>query len=177
MKAQRHYLRRMLAYVMTLCMVLSLFGGTGAAGIAKAAEDYVYFLNSEGWSEVGAYVYGDKGEVLGGWGSTTAVAAEELGGNWLKVAVSEVPPYSIIFFNKANDIERTEQYLPSEDNVYVAMNGSSYTSQAAAESAMGVVEAEDYLYFLNTDEWSEVGAYVYGDKGEVLGGWGSTTAA
>lgn len=96
----------------------------------------IYFLNSEGWAEVGAYIYGDKGEVLGGWGSTVAEPADELGGDWVKVGVSELPPYSIIFFNKDNDAQRAELYISEADNLYVTITANSYKSQEAAEAAV-----------------------------------------
>lgn len=151
----------------------------------------IYFLNSKGWGEVGAYIYGDKGELLGGWGSTVAESADELGSNWLKVSVSTAPPYSIIFFNKANESERAELYLESEEHIYVTTEAKAYTSQADAEATVKGDETPEtpsepeesekpefatYIYFLNSQKWETVGAYIYGDKGELLGGWGTTIA-
>lgn len=153
--------------------------------VPKAAEvTNIYFLNSKGWEEVGAYVYGDKGEILGGWGSTKAESADELGGDWLKVSVSEVPPYSIIFFNKAADSERAELYLETEEHIYVTVDAKAYTSQAEAEATVKGDETPEKptepekatIYFLNSEEWSEVGGYIYGDKGDLLGGWPGTIA-
>ena len=70
-----------------------------AEEIGQNSDSFVYFYNNEKWRNVGAYIYGDKGELLGGWGSSEAETADELGDDWLKVGVSEEPPYSIIFYN------------------------------------------------------------------------------
>jgi len=135
----------------------------------------VYFLNSENWARVGAYIYGDKGELLGRWGSTFAEKDEELGGNWMKVGVSALPPYSIIFYNTAEDSQRSELFLDAEDKLFVTVRAQAFTSREAAENGMGPVE-EHNIFFLNSSGWEEVGAYIYGDKGELLGSWGSTNA-
>ncbi len=145
----------------------------------------MYFYNVNHWSEVGAYIYGDKGELLGGWGNTTAFDASEIGEDWVKVAVSEVPPFNIIFYNKSNDAKRAELYLPTEDNLYVTANSESYTSAAEAEEN-SVPDAEDpeeeentntdfegetVVYFLDSKDWGNVRSYVYGNPGEALGSW------
>lgn len=144
----------------------------------KAAEPAViYFLNSKGWEEVGAYIYGDKGALLGDWGNTIAESADELGGDWLKVSVSDVPPYSIIFYNKAAETERAELYLETEEHIYVTAEGKAYTSQSEAEMEMGITSDASMVYFYNGQKWAGVGAYIYGDKGELLGGWGNASAS
>lgn len=135
----------------------------------------LYFLNSEGWNVVGAYIYGDKGELLGAWGNTTAVAAPEIGENWMKVAVSAEPPYSVIFYNAADDTQRSELFVDASDKIYVTVRAQAFTTKEDAEKAME--PGEEYeIYFLNSSGWAEVGAYIYGEKGELLGSWGSTDA-
>lgn len=171
---KRKPILRTLALLLCICML-----ATSMVGVipALAAEDstIVYFLNSEKWAEVGVYVYGDQGELMGGWPGQNAVAADELGGDWMKIEVPGVTPFNIIFFNTASDAQRAELLIDSADKVYVTTAVAAYASQAEAETAMGVVSG-NWLYFLNVDQWPEVGAYIYGDKGELLGGWGTTTA-
>ena len=103
--------QKMLACLLAFGMILSLLP-VQAWAADETGENYIYFLNSAKWETIGAYVYGDKGELLGGWGSTTAEAAPEVGENWVKVAVSELPPFSIVFYDTANESERAELYLP-----------------------------------------------------------------
>ena len=169
--------QKMLACLLAFGMILSLLP-VQAWAADETGENYIYFLNSAKWETIGAYVYGDKGELLGGWGSATAGAAPEAGENWVKVAVSELPPFSIVFYNTANESERAELYLPDAEHVYVTLQNGAFTSKEAAEEAVYGDEDPDadYIYFLNSSKWETVGAYVYGDKGELLGGWGSATA-
>ena len=125
-----------------------------------AAEDAsIYFLNAAKWKNVGAYVYGDKGEVLGGWGSTAATPADALGGDWMKVAASELPPYSIIFYNQDQDAERAELWLPSADHIYVSVTGQAFTSPEEAEEAMEQLSTT--VRFLNFDGEKPVCETVY----------------
>ena len=177
--------QKMLACLLAFGMILSLLP-VQAWAADETGENYIYFLNSAKWETIGAYVYGDKGELLGGWGSTTAEAAPEVGENWVKVAVSELPPFSIIFYNTANaEDDRVELGLESAEQIYVTLKNGAFSSKEAAEKAVSGDNGDDdssedpnaaYIYFLNSAHWETVGAYVYGDKGELLGGWGSATA-
>lgn len=176
-------IRRILALLLCICML-----ATTAAGVmhALAAGDSttVYFLNSQQWAEVGVYVYGDQGELMGGWPGQNATAAEELGGDWMKIEVPGPTPFSIIFFNTAADAQRAELWLGSNDALYVTADSMAYATQAEAEEAVygsGEEPAPDgegtTVYFLNSAKWAEVGAYVYNSTpAEALGGWGSTLA-
>ncbi len=181
---------RLSAIVCTFLMLFSvLFTGRSNVITVYAEEgghdpnSYVYFFNSGKWQEVGAYIYGDKGELLGGWGSTKAESADEIGEDWVKVGVSEEPPYSIIFYNTANDSKRAELYLSDAEHIYVTADGLSYASKDDAENNAPSYEEEDDeneddgtvhetdVYFLNSKDWPDVRSYVYGNSGEALGSW------
>lgn len=181
-------LERVLAYVMTLCMLAALLFGmnfstleveaagrqnASAGGATNDNASYVYFLNSGKWEKVGAYVYGDKGEILGGWGSTTAEPADELGGNWYKVEVSELPPYSIIFYNVDADGERAELYLSTKEEIYVTSTARAFTTKEAAEVAEQ--ETPTTIYFMNYDGekavYDEVYVYAYAFDAPVADAW------
>lgn len=158
-------MKRSIALFLTLCMVLVFF-----VPVAAATQTTLYFLNTKGWSKVNAYIYGDKGELLGSWPGTGTTADA---GQWVKVTVSDSPAYSVIFFNTADDAQRTELYLDAANKTYVTADGQAYTTKAQAELAAGVGAYMD-VYYYNTEGWSDVGAYVYGDCGEVLGSWPGT---
>ena len=171
---RKRFWKRVIAYMLTLCLLVS--GGflTDFTALqAEAAGTNVYFLNSGGWSGVGAYIYGDKGELLGGWGTTTAEEATELGGDWMKVTVSEAPPYSITFYNKDDEAVRAELYLPTEQNIYVTNTAQSFTTKEDAEKAAAATPTD--IYFLNFDGedkiYENVYAYAYADDAPVAGEW------
>lgn len=170
-------LQKALAYLLVFGMMLSLLPIHARAG-DEPNKGYIYFLNSGGWETVGAYVYGDKGELLGGWGNTTAAAAPEVGENWVKVAVSELPPFNIILYNTVADSERAELYLPDAEHVYVTITAQSFTSKEDAEKAVNA--SPTTIYFLNWDGektvLDDVYAYAYADDQAVGPGWPGTHA-
>ena len=141
---------------------------------AAEQEGYpVYFLNSNHWQSTGAYIYGDKGELLGGWGSTYAEYADELGGDWVKVSPSERPPFSIIFYNTENDAERAELYIPDEESIYITVTGAACRSVAEAEAVLD--DTTTKVYFLNRDDegtlYDEVYGYTYANGTTVGDNW------
>lgn len=75
-----------------------MVSAAASAGITYDTE--VYYLNSEGWENIGTYVYGEPGEALGAWPGKDAEPAEELGEHWVKMTVPALTPFSIIFLNK-----------------------------------------------------------------------------
>lgn len=174
-------IKRLIAYVCAVCMLVAGLFVTDCSTIqVKAAENTtIYFLNSDEWAEVGAYIYGEQGELLGGWGTTTAEPATELGGNWMKVTATGTPPCSIIFYNKANDSERAELYLPTAENIYVTAKAQSFTSREEAEASLAASAlASTKVYFYNSEGWTTVNAYVWGTSNDsALPGWPGVTAA
>ncbi|WP_051226540.1 starch-binding protein [Butyrivibrio sp. MC2013] len=172
--------KRVMAFVLLLTVLLAFAlpatsdVNAESLGDTKAPASSIYFYNAGNWGSVGAYIYGDKGELLGGWGNTTAAAASELGDKWLKVEVGELPPFSIIFYNKDNDSERAELYLPSADHIYVSPDAASFTSKEALLEHMEGVKTK--VYFFNYSEaaepFEEVYAYAYINDSSVAGvGW------
>ncbi len=83
--------KRAVSFLCAALLLLSTIVFSNQFSIVSKAEEntYVYFYNVNHWSEVGAYIYGDKGELLRGWGNTTASDASEIGEYWVKVTVSE----------------------------------------------------------------------------------------
>lgn len=189
-------LKQFVAYLLTFCMMVSCLSMTNMGNVQAAEADgttTVYFYNSDGWTEVFAYVYGSTpSDALGGWPGTAATSAEDIGENWWKVEVPASPAFSIIFNN--NNGEQTA-------DIYISDSSAIYTNKtdkyASAEDAVGALappeegggeaggETGDQtetitVYFYNSDGWAEVGAYVCGsadyEDGQALGDWGSARA-
>lgn len=59
------------------------------------------------------------------------------------MTVTALPPYSIIFYNKADETQRVELLLDAEDKLYVTAGNEAFTTQADAEAAAGVTAAID----------------------------------
>lgn len=157
-----------------LFVVNVISGGNARTVRATESENYpVYFLNSNHWNSTGAYIYGDKGELLGGWGSTTAEAADELGDDWQKVMVPDVPPFNIIFYNVDNDSERAELYIPDEDSIYITVTGQACKTVEEAEAVLD--DTSTTVYFLNKDDngvlYENVYGYAYANDNTVGENW------
>jgi len=154
-------------------MVMSTLCITDTRSVeAATASTTMYFYNADDWAQVGAYVYGaqgdfgENGEALGGFTNTLAVVAPEIGEKWYKVDVPATPAFSIIFYNKSNDQQRAELWIPDASHVYVSSDGSAHTSSSEAELPATKV------YFLNNRGWESVYAYAYDtNENQLLGGW------
>ncbi len=130
-----------------------------SVGIIK--ETVVYFLNNKDWANVGCYTYGP--ETFGGWPGVTPDAATELGEKWMKVTVTAEPPFSIIFFDKDNDADRTEIQLTDKNMVYVTGSNSVFSTKLAAELDTGLADPSlmTTVYFYNSRDWRYVNAYTF----------------
>ena len=151
-------------------------GGNNPGGSDDSDVTCVYFLNSESWETVGAHAWNASGDLTGGWGTTTATAAEELGSDWVKATVPAAPPFSIIIFNKDKDSERATLDITDMEHVYVTVTGQSYTSKEAAEEAINA--APTTICFLNWDGeksvLDDVYVYAYANDQPVGPGWPGT---
>jgi hypothetical protein len=175
-------------FAMMLALILFFNLGTLAgfdAGRVFAAEEAetqleeedegypIYFLNSNHWNRIGSYIYGDKGELLGGWGSTFADEADELGGDWVRVTPAEKPPYSIIFYNADNDSERAELYVADEKSIYITVTGAACNSVAEAENVLDDTTTTVYFFNRNAEGtlYEEVYGYAYANGASVKENW------
>lgn len=161
---------RVTAIILSICLLwISGFGGYAEVNAADATQ--VYFLNTEDWGSVYAYVWGDS-EALGGWPGTPA---QNNGGDWYTISVPRGAGFNVIF-NNGGGSQAGNVYVSNSANAYLTMNADvAYSSKTAAESAVGYVNASTRVYFYNSAGWSTVSAYTYGSK-EALGGWPGTVA-
>lgn len=133
MKQVQKRVGKMVAVLLCLCLCLGC--AVGNVITAEAADTTtVYFLNSNNWSNVNAYVWGDS-ESLGAWPGTQA---QSDGSNWKKVTVPRGTGFNIIF-NDGNGNQAGNVYITDSSNVYVTMvENAAYSSKSAAEAAMGM---------------------------------------
>lgn len=84
---KQSFFSRITAYVLTLCMLVCGFGNTNPTTVSAAESTTVYFFNSDGWSQVYAYVYANDAAIGTAWPGDAAVSASEIGNNWWKTTV------------------------------------------------------------------------------------------
>ncbi|MGN0452924.1 MAG: starch-binding protein [Ruminococcus sp.] len=137
----------------------------------------VYYYNTKGWSDVTAYVYGGVvGEILGAW---PGKAATNIGNYWWKIDVptdAAKTSFNIIFNNAGAGSQACDMFINDHETVYTTyVEDGKYTSKAEAESKISldtaVLTNTTRVFFLNNEKWAKVTAYVYGNSGELLGGW------
>jgi hypothetical protein len=139
------------------------------------ASTTVYFYNSEGWTNINAYVFGDSGEVLGPWQGSPALEDTE-NPHWWMIEVpldASVNPFKIIFNNEDGSLQSGEALIEGQEAVYVSLTGGPYTTRELAIESLNVSST---LYFYNSEGWSQVYAYVFGTSGNFLGLWDETLA-
>ncbi len=144
---------------------------------AEQENTRIYFYNSEGYEAVSAYIWGDCGELLGGWPGTEAT--QDGTTNWWYIDVpvdTEETPVNIIF-NNGDQLQAGGSYINDTTNVYVTVEADSkFASKELAEASLEEpVEESTKIYFYNSGKWANVKAYVYG-PGELFGGWPGTAA-
>lgn len=158
------------AMLLSICLCLLSFMGNYVN--AEAAESTtVYFLNSENWENVYAYVWGDS-EALGAW---PGIKTQDDGTAWHSISVPGGVGFNIIF-NDGNGSQSGNVYVTDTSSVYLTMAEKvKYATKSAAENAMSFVSTSTRVYFYNSSDWSSVSAYVYGSR-EALGEWPGTAA-
>ncbi|WP_302625934.1 carbohydrate-binding protein [uncultured Eubacterium sp.] len=138
-------IKTFLVYVLCCCMVITSLYPTDLTKV-MAADDTttVYFLNTEGWTDLRAYAYDSSNNALiGAWGDSKATNVE---GNWWKVDVprdvsKKDSQFNIIFFNHGdnNETERSNAYICNTQHLYMTKNdGIAYATALEAEEAVGV---------------------------------------
>ena len=188
MKRSR-FMKRFAAYLLTICMVISTLCITDIH-IVEAATDSttVYFYNSDQWQNVKVHAWNETNtNLLGDWPGASAVRAEEIGSNWVKVEVPSPKPFNVIISDGGSENVRMTTYI-SDDKVFlINQNDRNFATAAEAErqvngSGSTTNSNVTTVYFDNQEGWPQVGAYVYnaegnfGDHGEALGGFNNTLA-
>ncbi len=72
-----------------------------------------YFYNAKGWSKIGIHIWGDIGNITGGWNTSFMEKDTELGGNWYKFTYGIYDDtdwtgkkINVIIFNSTSDSNR-----------------------------------------------------------------------
>ena len=142
----------------------------------------VYFYNTRGWQQVGAYTWGDV--QVGEWPGTLA---EYEGDNWWKVTLNAAPSadLNIIFNDYGVGSQTGNLVVDSVANRYF-WGDNKYASKAAAEQAaydFEHAEGEDLeqkdghalVYYYNESYWNDVYVYAWGGNyNNCIGDWPGT---
>gem|GEM_PF-653719 len=144
---------------------------TKAEAEAEANKTTVYFYNSEGWDAVGAHAYKGVNAIdsTKPWPGIQATPVDGWDG-WYQVDINALEGFNIIFNNNvAIDTLAAPDTLIS-NKLYITMKGA-FDTKGAAEAAFDESgKTMSYVWYYNVNNWN-LSAYVWGDAGEVLGGW------
>jgi hypothetical protein len=128
----------------------------------------LYFYNSQGWTEVYAYMFGTAGKLLGEWGGSLATQDTE-DPDWWMIDIpldTSNSNFFIIFHNNQGD-QTMDIAMNSQVDVYLTVNGDVFASKADAEASLIPLDTTT-IYFYNSDQWNEVYAFAYDENGTVL---------
>ncbi|MDY0011206.1 MAG: starch-binding protein, partial [Candidatus Izemoplasmatales bacterium] len=140
-----------------------------------AVTTTVYFLNTEGWSEVSAYAYFDSTEYIGNWPGKLATKESEFSDWWtievpLDIIMAEV---NIVFSDGTNAYQTSDIIINGMSGLYVLPNGVTYQTKGDAEYNAYPLTT---VYFYNDLGWVNVYAYAFIEGTEYLGSWPGTVA-
>ena len=144
-------------------------------------EDYttVWFYNSEGWTDLNAYIFGDY-QILGAWPGKTLTQDGDT--DWWSIDIPadfSASDFTIIF-NGADGNQTPNTPLENNTDLYVTADGGKYADKASAEEAMAMDPIK--VYFYNSEGWTDINGYNWSDGAksdtfnEVLDAWPGTAA-
>ncbi|TVP94167.1 MAG: starch-binding protein [Acholeplasmatales bacterium] len=159
--------------VFTLMTLMTLFITLFAAGALRmSAEENgtttVWFLNSEGWTDINAYAFPD--DPLGGWPGTPATQDGDT--DWWSVDVVLADPFNIIFNGEGG--QTADIPLLNDTDVYITVLGEKFATREAAEASLDAEREPTTVWFLNSNGWTDINAFAFPD--DPLGGWPGTAA-
>ena len=131
----------------------------------------VYFYNSGEWDAIYAYTFGERGDVLDGWPGTLATQVDDTDWWVIEVPVDLALDTFTIIFNNNDGMQTVNLPIDDEDLVYATLTGL-FASKEAAEASL----VSTFIWFYNNQDLENLHAYVFGDAGELLGGWPGTSA-
>jgi len=145
------------------------------------AGDYntVWFYNSEGWTDLNAYIFGEY-QILGAWPGMTLTQDGET--DWWSIDIPadfSTSDFTIIF-NGADGNQTSNIPLENNTDVYMTANGGKHADKASAEEAMAMDPIK--VYFYNSEGWTDINGYNWSDGAksetfnEILGAWPGTAA-
>ncbi|MGN0452926.1 MAG: starch-binding protein [Ruminococcus sp.] len=163
----------------------SMSEALGQPSAPSSGSTRVYFYNADSWAQVYAYEYSATGlasDVLGAWPGTKATSE---GDGWYYVDVPLTPQgndacFNIIFNSYEGDAsKKVEATIIDTVNVYMTnKNDTTFSSKSEAigqpSSPSTPSAGTTRVYFLNSENWSQVYAYEYSTTGlasDVLGAW------
>lgn len=170
------WLKKIVAYVLSICVIVSGLYVTDFSAVHAADGTTVYFLNTDGWTDIKVHGWTDENSnIFGDWPGASAVQANEIGNNWWKIDVpydAAVQGFSIMFTDNGSETDRTTSYIDNRSDVYLTtVNDAKYSSSSAAETAMGISsgnqDGSTTIYFFNNQGWSNVYGYAYANDTPV----------
>lgn len=133
----------------------------------------IYIQSQLGWGEYALYAWGDQ-EVFGGWPGAQPTHHEVINGEeWQvfepKIAATLSENYIINNNGAGSQFDLAAgQLLESDLFLRVAADGSFTASRGPIQNKPG-----QFTFYVNKDQvgWDQMAFYVWGDLGEICGGW------
>lgn len=133
----------------------------------------IYIQSQLGWGDYALYAWGDE-EVCGGWPGVQPAETVTIGDEqWLvfDLKISNKLEENYIINNNGGGSQFdlvTAQKLENDLFIRVAADGSYKASRGPVQNQPG-----QFTFYVNKDlsGWPEMAFYVWGDAGEICGGW------
>ena len=124
----------------------------------------VYFVNNSGWSKINAYAWEGAKGANPGWPGADITAnklGEQIGGFDVYSYTVEQGSYGKVIFN--NGSAQTKDYVWTDGNYYWNNKAEGFVggSKADAESELSVPVEYEYVYLINTNDWTKALIYTW----------------
>ena len=126
--------------------------------------NYIYFKNTDNWSQVNIYYWSDADSNMTAW---PGKAMESIGNNEYR---AEVPAgVTMVIFNNNNQGQQTgDLSVPGMNQIY---ENGSWRAYGNNPTPTQNTNSSEYIYFKNNDNWGEVRAYYWSDADTNMVAW------
>ena len=124
--------------------------------------NYLYYKNTNGWSTVKAYYWSNDNTQMTSW---PGVDTTSVGNNTYRVEVPSEANY--VIFNDGGSNKTGNLTISGYNKIYDNGSWSDYSGDVPSTTA----PAGDYVYYYNSNNWSNVKAYYWSDDNTKMTSW------
>ena len=143
---------------------------SGNDPVVDDGKDYIYFKNTDNWSNVNFYYWSNANSSMVAW---PGVAMESVGDGVYRIeAIANIDK---VIFNNGSQ-QTPDLTFPGVNKIYDNGNWSDYSGggnivPTQPTEAQPNPANDKYIYYKNNENWNEVKAYYWSDSNDNMVGW------
>ncbi len=144
--------------------------GEYLGGPVDDGKDYIYFKNTENWSNVNFYYWSNSNSSMVAW---PGVAMENIGDGVYRIEA--IDNIDMVIFNNGSQ-QTPDLVFPDANKIYDNGNWSDYSGGGNIVPTQPTPTQpnpvnDKYIYYKNNENWNEVKVYYWNDSNKNMTGW------